>query len=196
MGGAAAGRDDNPGRGRQRRAGAVQLSYRLADETVTLTVRTEAGAYNSTRTGEKPDRWRLKPGDTPQGPRPGERVVDLYLSQASPAPLIVGRVHVRYYPARGGGWPPFYRLEPAPELARTPARPAHADPLHRHTGGERRGAADPGRLLPVRGIPLRYRQNHRSTAGSCARRKSRHARLGDVQDAHVSRRPWMAMSGL
>ena len=95
-----------------------KLSYRLADETVTLTVRTEAGAYNSTRTGEKPDRWLLKPGDTLQGPRPGERVVDLY-RLVNPQPLVVARVHVRYYPAKGGGWQPFYRLEPAPELART-----------------------------------------------------------------------------
>ncbi len=95
-----------------------RLAYRLADENVTLTVEAKGGAHNSSRPGEKPDVWKLKPGDIVQGARPREIIVDLY-RRANPQPLIIGRVHVRYYPAKGGGWQPFYRLEPAPELAGT-----------------------------------------------------------------------------
>jgi len=97
-----------------------RLVYRLQGETEITHVAVEGkpGVSTSSKPGEKPDRWRLEPGDTLQGRRPRERIVDLYQDVKSKA-LLIGRIHVRYYPKKGGGWQPFYRPEPASELART-----------------------------------------------------------------------------
>lgn len=67
--------------------------------------------------------WRLRPGATLDGDQPpAERQIELYYFAGTGAVEALCVVHVRYFPAKGGGgWVPAYRLDETPLVRRDPA---------------------------------------------------------------------------